>query len=172
MSAYFSLGAAGGSRKIQSQEPIKSTGEKLARKKNRRSPILSFSPCTIFKTRSCPHNLNSTLSFLVLCSETAWKRLLRGLRTGQLPVLWRKCRRTCQLFTFFSQCRSFSPCIGGHQHFSFSHRLYNIFMLFFQQKNVSLVFHLSLQISVGLFLGELRCPAAYFLFFSVFLLLN
>ena len=33
MSAYFSLGAAGGSRKIQSQEPIKSTGEKLARKK-------------------------------------------------------------------------------------------------------------------------------------------
>ena len=29
MSAYFSLGATGGSRKIQSQEPIKSTGEKL-----------------------------------------------------------------------------------------------------------------------------------------------
>ena len=33
MSAYFSLGAAVGSRKIQSQEPIKSAGEKLARKK-------------------------------------------------------------------------------------------------------------------------------------------
>ena len=33
MSAYFSLGAAGGFRKIQSQEPMKSTGEKLARKK-------------------------------------------------------------------------------------------------------------------------------------------
>ena len=31
MSAYFSLGAAVGSRKIQSQEPIKSAGEKLAR---------------------------------------------------------------------------------------------------------------------------------------------
>ena len=79
MSAYFSLGAAGGSRKIQSQEPIKSKGEKLARTENRRSPILSFSPCTIFKTRSCLHNLNSTLSFLVLCAR---KRLLRRLGTG------------------------------------------------------------------------------------------
>ena len=39
MSAYFSLGAAVGSRKIQSQEPIKSAGEKLVRKKNRRSPL-------------------------------------------------------------------------------------------------------------------------------------
>ena len=39
MSAYFSLGAAGGFRKIQSQEPMKSTGEKLVRKKNRRSPL-------------------------------------------------------------------------------------------------------------------------------------
>ena len=80
MSAYFSLGAAVGSRKIQSQEPIKSAGEKLARKKNRRSPL--FFPSTIFKTRSCPHNLNSTLSFLALCSETTRKRLLRGLGTG------------------------------------------------------------------------------------------
>ena len=44
-------------------------------------------------------------------------------------------------------------------------------MLFFQQKNVSFVFYLSLQISVALFLVELRWPAAYFLFFSVFLLL-
>ena len=44
--------------------------------------LLSFSPCTSFKTRSCPHNLNATLSFLILCSETARKRLLRGLGTG------------------------------------------------------------------------------------------
>ena len=73
-------------------------------------------------------------------------------------------------FTFF-HCRSFSPCIGGRQHFSFCHRRYKIFMLFFQQKNVSFVFYLSLQISVALFLVELRWPAAYFLFFSVFLLL-
>ena len=35
--------------------------------------------------------------------------------------------------TFF-QCRSFSPCIGGHEHFLFSHCRYKIVMLFFQQK--------------------------------------
>ena len=40
MSAYFSLGAAVGSRKIQSQEPIKSAGEKLARKKKPESSSL------------------------------------------------------------------------------------------------------------------------------------
>ena len=73
--------------------------------------------------------------------------------------------------SLFFHCRSFSPCIGGRQHFSFCHRRYKIFMLFFQQKNVSFVFYLSLQISVALFLVELRWPAAYFLFFSVFLLL-
>ena len=44
-------------------------------------------------------------------------------------------------------------------------------MLFFQQKNVSFAFYLSLYISDALFLVELRWPAAYFLFFSVFLLL-
>ena len=40
---------------------------------------------TIFKTRSGPHNLNSSLSFLdssFFCSETARKRLLDRLRTG------------------------------------------------------------------------------------------
>ena len=41
-------------------------------------------------------------------------------------------------FTFFHS-RSFSPCNGGRQHFSFCHR-YKIFMLFFQQKNVSFGF--------------------------------
>ena len=73
-------------------------------------------------------------------------------------------------FTFFHY-RSFSPCIGGRQHFSFCHRRYKIFMLFFQQKNISFVFYLSLQISVAFFLVKLRWSAAYFLFFSVFLLL-
>ena len=38
-------------------------------------------------------------------------------------------------------------------------------------KNVSSIFYLSLLTSVALFLVELRWPAAYFLFFSVFLLL-
>ena len=42
-------------------------------------------------------------------------------------------------FTFF-HCRSFSPCIniGGRYHFSFCHRCYKIFTLFFQQKNAGL----------------------------------
>ena len=46
--------------------------------------------------------------------------------------------------SLFFDCCSFSPCIGGRQHFSFFHRRYKIFMLFFQQKNVSFVFYLSL----------------------------
>ena len=69
--------------------------------------------------------------------------------------------------SLFFHCRSFSPCIGGRQHFSFCYRRYKIFMLFFQPKHVSFVFYLSLQISVTLFLVELRWPAAYFLFFCV-----
>ena len=82
MSAYFLLGAAGGSSKIQSQEPqYKERGRKIGEEK-KTGDLLSFSPCTIFQTRSCPHNLNSTLSFLVLRSETARKRLLRRLGTG------------------------------------------------------------------------------------------
>ena len=75
----------------------------------------------------------------------------------------RKCR-TCSRLLFF-HCRSFSPCFGGRQHFSFCHRRYKIFMLFFQQKMS--FFYLSLQISVALFLVELRWPAAYFLFFCL-----
>ena len=43
--------------------------------------------------------------------------------------------------------------------------------MFFQPKNVSFVFYLSLSISVAFFLVELRWPAGNFLFFSVFLLL-
>ena len=89
--------------------------------------------------------------------------------TSYLHVLWRKCRTfSCSLFF---HCRWFSPCIGGRLHFSFCYRRYKIFMLFFQEKNVSFVFYLRLQISVALFLVELRWPSAYFLFLSVFLLL-
>ena len=63
-------------------------------------------------------------------------------------------------FTFFS-LHPFYPCIGGRQH---CHHRYKIFMLFFQQKNVSFAFYLSLQISVALFLFEFRWPAAFSLF--------
>ena len=69
-------------------------------------------------------------------------------------------------FTFFFHCRSFSPCIGGSQHFSFCHRRYKIFMLFFKQKMSPLFFYLSLQISVALFLVEFRWPASFSLSFS------
>ena len=74
------------------------------------------------------------------------------------------------LITFFSLPLIFT-LHWWLQHFSFCYRRYKIFMLFFQQKNVSFVFNLSLQISVALFLIELRWPAAYFLFLTVFLLL-
>ena len=50
--------------------------------------------------------------------------------------------------------------------------LQNFHVVLPTKKNVSFVFHLSLKISAGLFnLVELRWPAAYFVFFSVFLLL-
>ena len=79
----------------------------------------------------------------------------------------------CRTFSrsLFIHSRSLSHCIDGRQHFSFCHHSYKIVMLFFQQKNVSFVFYLSLQISVTLYLVELCWPAAHFLFFSVFLLL-
>ena len=70
----------------------------------------------------------------------------------------------CSCSVFF-HCRSFSPCIGGYQHFSFRYHHYKIFMLLFQQKNVSF-FYLSLQISAAFFLVERRWPATYFVFFS------
>ena len=78
LSVYFSLGAAVGSRIIQSQEP-KRSDKKLTRK-NKKRDLPSFSPCTLSKTLSGPHNLNSAPLFLVLCSETARKRLLHWLR--------------------------------------------------------------------------------------------
>ena len=45
------------------------------------------------------------------------------------------------LFIFFTAAHFH---LGGRQHFLFSHRRYKIFMFFFQRKNVSFVFYLSL----------------------------
>ena len=88
MSAYFSLGASVESRIIQSQEP-KSAGEKNDEEKKAGGNLPLFSPCTLFKTRSGPHNLNSALSFLVpLCPKPHGNACYGGyedrLRTGQL----------------------------------------------------------------------------------------
>ena len=52
MSAYFSLGASVESRK------------------KKRGNLPSFSPCTLLKARSGPHNLNSALSFLFARNRT------------------------------------------------------------------------------------------------------
>ena len=72
----------------------------------------------------------------------------------------------CSCSLFFTAAH-FS--LGGRQHFSFSHRRYKIFMLFFQQKkNASFAFFLQRQLSVALFLVKLRRLVAYFL--SLFLL--
>ena len=91
------------------------------------------------------HNYNVKLA------ETSWSHVLSG-----------KCRTFSR--SLFSHYRSFSPCIGDRWHFSFCHRRYKIFMhVVLPTKNVSFFFFF--------FHVELRWPAAYFLFFSVFLLL-
>ena len=56
------------------------------------------------------------------------------------------------MFNFFFHCRLFSPCIASRLHFSFRHRRYKMFMLFFQQKKMSPFFlYLSLYTLVALF---------------------
>ena len=67
--------------------------------------------------------------------------------TSSLNVFWRNCR-TCSRSLFF-HCRSFSPCIGGRYHFSFCHRRYKIFMLFFQQKKCLLRFFIARSTSLS-----------------------
>ena len=61
-----------------------------------------------------------------------------------LHVLWRKCRMCSQivffLIFFFLHCCSFNFHLTGRQHFSFSHRHYIIFILFFQRNSSSLFF--------------------------------
>ena len=64
--------------------------------------------------------------------------------------------------------------IAAHFHLALvaaSILLQNCHVVLVTKKNVSFVVYLSLQISVALFLVELRWPAAYYLFFSAFLLL-
>ena len=68
--------------------------------------------------------------------------------------------------SLFFHCRSFSPCIGGRQHFSFCHRRYKIFMLFFQQK-MSPLFFISRSRSLSLFFSLSFAGLRIFLF-SVF----
>ena len=53
-------------------------------------------------------------------------------------------------FLLFFFLLSLIGTLGGGEHISFSHRRYKIFMLFFQQKNDSFVFHLSPTFSLSL----------------------
>ena len=66
----------------------------------------------------------------------------------QKLFLWRKCRMCSRSLLF--HCRSFSPYVGGRQHFSFFHHRYKLCMLFFQQK-MSPLFFISRSISLSPF---------------------
>ena len=105
-------------------------------------------------------------TFICLC----FARLQRETSGNFLVTRFMEERSYVFSFTFF-HCRSFSPCIGGRLHFSFCHRCYKIFLLFFQQKKCLLCFFFSaLVLCRPFFLVELRLPAAYFpfsLYFSV-----
>ena len=116
----------------------------------------------ISKKSNLAHAAHFFCTFLCPCFARLQHETSRNCLVTRL---WRKCR-TCSRSLFF-HCCLLSPCVGGHQHFPFCHRCYKIFMLFFQQKNVSFVFYLSLQTSVTFFLVELCWPAAYFLFFCL-----
>ena len=84
--------------------------------------------------------------------------------TSQLHILCRKCRPCSRSLSFY--CRSFSLFIGGPLTFLiFLPPLQNFRVVLPTTKKCLLRF-LSLQISVALFLVELRWPVAYFLFFS------
>ena len=83
----------------------------------------------------------------------------------KLPeTLWRKCR-TCSCSLFF-HCHSCSP--QWPLAFLISSPPLQIFMLFFQQKMSPLFFtSRSTELSVALFLIELRWPMSYFLFLYI-----
>ena len=90
--------------------------------------------------------------------------------TSLLYVLWRKCC-TLSRSLFFSLPLIFILHWWPLAFLILSPPLQNVHVVL-PTKNASFVFfYLSLQISVALFLVELRRPAAYFIFFSVFLLL-
>ena len=98
-------------------------------------------------TLHVPHSFFVHFFAVILCDHSE-----KLLETSQLHVLWRKCR-TCCCSLFFT--RSFSPWwpLGF---LIFSPPL----NLFFQQ----IAPYLPLQLSVALFLVELRWPFAHFIF--------
>ena len=102
---------------------------------------------TIFSaTKRC--NIVATL-FGQHCSNIATLSCAKNRRCESYrvtsPLVTRFIEEMSYMFSFtFFHCRSFSPCIGGRQHFLFSHRRYKIVMLFFEQKNVFFVVYFCL----------------------------
>ena len=105
------------------------------------------------------------ISLPLFCTTTTWnfQKLLSCTFYGGNVVR--------VLVHFFFYCHSLSSCIGGRYLFLFCHRRYKIFMLFFQQKNVSFVFSPSRSRSLSLFPSlSFAGLQPVFHFFSVFLL--
>ena len=83
-------------------------------------------------------------------------------QTSQLHALWRKCR-TCSRSLFFTAAH-FQLALVAASISYFLPAATKLSCCSCNKKNVSFVVYLSLQISVALFLVELRWHAAYFLF--------
>ena len=84
---------------------------------------------------------------LVDTKQTKLTPLNRGPPLHVNRVLVTRCHTCSSPLLLFFHCCSFSPSIGGRQRLSSSHLRYNIFMLFFQGKNV---FFVSLSLALDL----------------------
>ena len=131
--------------------------------RNHFTPLYSWEFCHLMKKKKQPCTC-STLFCTFLCR--CLPRLQR--ETPKLHVLSRKCR-TCSRSLFFTTALFHLALVAASiSHFVTSATKFPCCSS--RKKTSSLFFYLSLYSSDPLFLVELRCPAAYFLFFSVFLL--
>ena len=94
-------------------------------------------------------------------------------RLSAKPLIWKWFFILMQIKLIFTLSLILKVRVFGtpKRHFSFFHRRYGIFILFFQQKMSPLFFISRSRYLSPVFLIEFRWPAAYSLFFSVFLLL-
>ena len=131
--------------------------------RNHFTPLYSWEFCHLMKKKKQPCTC-STLFCTFLCR--CLPRLQR--ETPKLHVLSRKCR-TCSRSLFFTPL-IFTLHWWPLAFLILSPPLQSSHVVLLAKKTSSLFFYLSLYSSDPLFLVELRCPAAYCLFFSVFLL--
>ena len=108
----------------------------------------------------------STLFSTFLCHSCHNVKLLSNTFYGENVVCRHKkfclhcCLCSCSLL-FYTATHFY---LAGYYHFSFSHRRYKIFMLFFQQNSFPLFFYLSLFFSLSF-----SSLSPTFLVFSIFL---